>query len=64
MDIDQIIEKLEALTEQYEESAPKETVQKFSGTVELYTLETDMAFIQGLERARELLEELRDTHAE
>lgn len=63
MDIDQIIEKLEALVEQYEESAPKETVKKFSGTVELYVMETDMAFIQGMERALDLMRELRDSHA-
>ena len=63
MKTDQIIEKLEALIAQYEESAPKETVEKFSGTIELYVLETDAAFIEGLYRAVELVRELRDSHA-
>lgn len=59
MDFDKIIDRLEALAEEYHEAAPKELLQNLSGTVEVCADELDMHFIAGIDRATELVREMQ-----
>lgn len=58
MEYAEIIDRLEALMQEYHESFPKRIVTKLSGSFEVYDSDEDRAFIDGMNRAIDLVREL------